>query len=92
MTHLAASGRAAGAKVGAPPDAQKFRPHLTLARPRPPIEATRWLRVLDSYRSPAWEVVDVVLIASYLGEGPGGGSRYETVAQFALGRPGAVTP
>ena len=91
LTHLAASGRAAGAKVGAPPDGQKFRPHLTLARPRPPIEATRWLRVLDSYRSPVWEVVDIALIASYLGEGSGGGSRYETVAQFALGRPGAGT-
>jgi len=92
LAHLAASGRAAGGKVGAPPDGKRFTPHLTLARPRPPIEATRWLRVLDSYRSPTWEVLDIELIASYLGENPGGRPRYESVARLPLRRPREVTP
>ena len=88
LTHLATSARAAGAKVGAPPDGTRFSPHLTVARLRPPIEATKWLRVLDSYRGPAWEVAEIELLASFLGEGPGGRPRYETVARFPLGRVG----
>ncbi len=87
VEHLAAAARAAGGRVGAPPDGARFRPHLTLARLRPPIEATRWLRVLDTYRSPTWEVADIELVASYLGEGPGGRPRYDTVARLPLGQP-----
>ncbi len=88
LTHLAESARAAGGKVGAPPDGKRFTPHLTVARLRPPIEATRWLRVLDSYRGPTWEVVDIELLASFLGEGPGGRPRYEVVARLPLGKLG----
>ncbi len=88
LTHLAASARAAGGKVGAPADGKRFTPHLTVARMRPPIEATKWLRVLDSYRGPTWEVSDIEVLASHLGEGPGGRPRYETVARLALGRAG----
>ena len=92
LADLAAAARAAGAKVGGPPDGTRFTPHLTLARPRPPVEATRWLRVLDSYRGPTWEVAEIDLIASYLGEGPSGRPRYETIARAALGHPAAEVP
>ncbi|MFZ1285498.1 MAG: RNA 2',3'-cyclic phosphodiesterase [Candidatus Phosphoribacter sp.] len=84
LQSLARAARAAGAAIGAPPDGRRFTPHLTMARLRPPLEATRWLRVLDTYRSPSWEVADVELVASHRGEGPGGRPRYETVAALPL--------
>ena len=82
---LAINARAAATKIGAPPDGQRFVPHLTVARPRRPIEATKWLRVLDSYRGPTWELTEIDLVASYLGEGARRRPRYETVATIALG-------
>src|SRR4051812_49023948 len=61
LRRLSTGARAAAAKAGAPVDGATFRPHLTLARlNRPhltlarlnrPVEATRWLRVLDTYLS-----------------------------------------
>lgn len=82
---LAVNARAAGAAVGAPPDGKRFVAHLSLARPARPIEATKWLRVLDTYRSPAWRLDAIDLVASYLGEGPRRRPRYETVATIPLG-------
>lgn len=84
LPRLSAAARAAASATGAPADGKRFTAHLTLARLRPPTEATRWLRVLDTYRSPAWSVGSIELVASYLGEGPGGRPRYETVASLPL--------
>ena len=56
---------------GAAPEGGPFHPHITLARLRRPVEATRWLRVLDLYAGPAWTAGTVCLIASHLGEGRG---------------------
>ncbi|MGN6781502.1 MAG: RNA 2',3'-cyclic phosphodiesterase [Marmoricola sp.] len=85
LAHLAAGCRTAAAKAGAEPHGQRFRPHLTLARMSQPVEATRWVRLLDAYRGPSWRVEEVALIASHLGEGPRRRPRYETVARFPLG-------
>lgn len=85
LAGLAQGARAAAAKVGAPPDGARFTAHLTLARLRPPVEATRWLRILDTYRSPDWRVESIELVGSHLGQGPAGRPRYETVAQLPLG-------
>ena len=82
---LAVNARAAGTAIGAPPDGKRFVPHLSLARLTRPIEATKWLRVLDTYRSPAWRLDAIDLVASYLGEGPHRRPRYETVATIPLG-------
>ena len=87
LHRLAAGARAAANAAGAAADGRAFVPHVTLARPRPAIEATRWLRVLDTYRSPEWPVEHVELVASHLRAGPGRRSRYETVAALPLGRP-----
>ncbi len=88
LRRLATGARAAAVKAGAPVDGAAFRPHLTLARMSRPIEATRWLRVLATYHSRPFEVSEAVLVRSFLGEGPGGRPRYETVATFPLGRGG----
>jgi 2'-5' RNA ligase len=89
LRRLATGARAAATKAGAQTDGGRFHPHLTLARSRRPIEATRWIRVLDAYRGPTWSAAEVSLVASHLGEGPRRRPRYETVETFALGGGGA---
>jgi len=75
--------RAAG-HAGAAPQGGPFHPHVTLARSRRPIEATRWLRVIDGYAGPAWTADEVTLFVSHLGEGRGRRPRYEPVAALPL--------
>jgi len=85
LHRLATGARAAATKAGAPVDGASFRPHLTLARMNRPVEATRWLRVLDTYRSRPFTVEELVLVQSHLGEGPRNRPRYETVETFPVG-------
>lgn len=85
LERLAKGARSAAGVSGAPPDGRAFVPHLTLARLRRPVEATRWLRVLETYRSPSWRVEEVELVASHLGGGPKGRPRHEVVARLPLG-------
>lgn len=87
LRRLATGARAAANKAGAPAAGAVFRPHLTLARLNRPVEATRWLRVLSTFRSREFEVTEMALVESHLGEGPGNRPRYEVVGIFPLGRP-----
>lgn len=89
LTALATGVRHAANSVGATPDGQRFVGHLSVARSRRPIDARRWLQVLDTFSSDVWDVASIDLIASYLGEGPRRRPRYETVAELPLG-PGDV--
>lgn len=89
VRRMATGARAAGTKSGAGEDGGRFHPHVTLARTGRPIEATRWVRVLDAYAGPTWRTEDYALIRSYLGEGPRRRPRYEVLATFPVGRPEA---
>jgi 2'-5' RNA ligase len=91
LRRLSTGARAAANKAGAPADGATFRPHLTLARLKRPTEATRWLRVLSTFRSREFEVTEMALVESHLGEGPGNRPRYEVVGLFPLGRPAETT-
>jgi 2'-5' RNA ligase len=84
LRRLAIGCRAAAAKSGIEVDGQRFRAHLTLARTGHPVEATRWVRLLDAYRGPSWAVTEIALLASYLGQGPGNRPRHEIVQTFPL--------
>jgi len=65
---VAAAARRAGA---APPDAgRRFRPHLTLARCRAPVNVEEVVAGLDDYTGPTWRVDELYLIRSNL---PAGG-------------------
>jgi len=86
VRRLATGGRAAATKAGAPVEGASSRPHLPLAPLNRPVEATRWLRVLSTFRSRDFVVDEMVLIESHLGEGPRNRPRYEVVGTFALGR------
>lgn len=83
LGRLAVNVRSAATTAGAPVDGKAFTPHLTLSRLHHPIEATRWLRILDSYDGPEWQVEGIDLIASHLHEGRR--PRYEVVNSFDLG-------
>lgn len=85
LERLATGVRAAAGKAGAGPDGGPFHPHVTLARTGRPIEATRWLRVLDAYRGDPWTAREVALVASHLGEGPRRRPRHQVLATFGLG-------
>lgn len=82
LDRLAKACRAAGAVAGAPPSGGRFHPHLTLARLHPPVDATKWVHLLDSYRGPDWVINEIALVESHLGEGPRKRPRHEVVATF----------
>jgi 2'-5' RNA ligase len=85
LSRMATGVRAAANRAGVPVDGQRFRPHVTVARLGQPQAVTSWVRLLDSYRSPAWTVDRFTLLASYLGEGPRGRPRHEVVEEFVCG-------
>ena len=85
LARLAVNVRAAASTAGAPDDGKAFRPHLSLARLKRPVEATRWLRILDTYAGRSWEVAEFDLVASHLGDGPNGRPRHQVVETFTLG-------
>lgn len=84
LERLATGCRTALAKAGARVDGQRFRAHLTLARLGHPENVTSWVRLLDTYEGPAWELDEVALVASYLGEGPRKRPRHEVVGHHRL--------
>lgn len=85
LDRLATGCRAAANRAGAAVDGQRFRPHVTLARIGYPTEVSSWVQLLDTYAGPGWRVDRIELVASYLGEGPRGRPRYETVDELELG-------
>ena len=85
LAALAEAVRSAAARAGAAPDRAAFRPHLTLARTRDRDEVRRRLAQLESFRGRWWTAEEVVLVASYPGEGGDGGTRYEVVEHARLG-------
>ncbi len=86
LERLATGSRAAATRAGATPEGGRFHAHVTLARTRHPVEATRWLRVLGGYRGPAWTAEELSLVESHLGEGPRRRPRYEVRGTYPVGR------
>lgn len=84
LTQLAGRARTAGERSGVRTDGAKFVPHLTLARTRRPIEATRWLRVFEAFESDPWRVGEFVLMQSHLRDR---GHRYEVLQRFSFPTP-----
>jgi RNA 2',3'-cyclic 3'-phosphodiesterase len=66
-------------------DGMTFRPHVTIARLGRPEDVTNWLRLLETYAGPAWQVAEIELVASHLGEGARRRPRHEVIARLALG-------
>lgn len=84
LTSLANAVRTAARGAGVAAEGGTFVPHLTVARLGRPADATKWLRVLDTYTSATWHADEIVLFASHLGQGRGGRPRHEELAVFGL--------
>ena len=84
LRRLATGCRAAASKAGIEVAGERFKPHITVARMGRPVEATRWVRLLAAYRGPSYQLDEISLIASHLGEGPRKRPRYEVLESFAL--------
>jgi 2'-5' RNA ligase len=84
LAALARRVRGACSRAGGAPEGGRFVAHVTVARFRRPVEATRWVRVLEGYAGPAWTAGEVTLLASHLGEGRGRRPRYEVLSTAAL--------
>lgn len=85
LRSLARLSRNSAGVSGIPVEGKHFHPHLTVARLRRPTEVTRWIRVLDTYRSPAWTADRVVVVESHPGPRGRTGARHEVRATVPLG-------
>lgn len=85
LTPLARGVRAAAAVVGAAPEGGPFRPHVTLGRFGRPTEATRWVRVMESYAGPPWTASEVSVVASHVPRERGHRPRHEVLVRCRMG-------
>lgn len=81
LSALSVRCRGAANRAGVVPDGARFVPHLTLARANRPVEATKWVRILDSFEGASWRADELALVESHLSDR---GNRYEIVERFAL--------
>ncbi len=84
LSTLSRGARSVGASVGAAPEGGRFVPHLTLARMPRPLDATRWVRVLDAYAGPSWTAGELAVVESHLPHGTGRRPRHEVLARVSL--------
>lgn len=78
-----------------PPERRPYSPHLTLARPRKPWRHRAAADFVEAFHAPLGEPFRVEaghLVRSELGAGPGGGSRYSSIAAFPLATESPTQP
>ena len=80
LAHLSAGARSAASRAGAAADGARFVGHLTLARSRKGVQATRWIGVLDSFSGWSWQAAELCLVESLRM-----GRHYEVIERFSLG-------
>jgi len=86
LARLAASATAAGRRAGTPPDKHRtFRPHVTLARCRNPVDVRPLLEPLQSFAGSAWIAESVHLMRSHLPTKVNTQPEYESIKTWTLG-------
>jgi 2'-5' RNA ligase len=87
LRRLAAATTAAARRSGLDVQGRRYRPHLTLARPRSGSGSALAdaAAALADYRGPEWTASTVHLVHSRLGTGPGRAAEYRTLLSWALG-------
>ncbi|MCW2911671.1 MAG: 2-5 ligase [Actinomycetia bacterium] len=87
LAALAASVAAGARRAGAPPaeEGRPFRPHLTLARCRDPLDVRPLVDRLSGYAGTPWTAEEIYLIRSHLPGGrPHDRPRYEALGRWPL--------
>jgi RNA 2',3'-cyclic 3'-phosphodiesterase len=97
LGELAMSVSAGARRAGAPPpdEGRRYRPHVTLARCRAPVDVRPIVAELAAYQGPVWAVEEIYLIRSTLAhqtrahdtraqETRGGQPRYEPLGSWKL--------
>ncbi|MGL5865787.1 MAG: RNA 2',3'-cyclic phosphodiesterase [Dermatophilaceae bacterium] len=83
---VARATRSALGSVGAAPEGGAFVPHVTLARlGGPPRDATRWVRVLETYAGPEFAASEIAVVESHLPTQRGHRPRHEVLARLPVG-------
>lgn len=82
LSRLAERAVAAGRRVGLDLEARRYRPHLTIARPRQgAVDLTETLAALPPYLGQTWRATTVRLVRSHLGPPV----RHELLEELPLG-------
>jgi 2'-5' RNA ligase len=81
LRRLARSVEAAARRAGIATEERPYRPHLTLARTRMPMDLTAAVEALSAYEGPTWAATTVCLVRSYLGRQ----TTHETIGSWELG-------
>jgi RNA 2',3'-cyclic 3'-phosphodiesterase len=90
LGELAMSVSAGARRAGAPPpdEGRRYRPHVTLARCRAPVDVRPIVAEMSQYQGPVWAVEEIYLIRSTLAHETGGGQpRYEPLGSWKLRSP-----
>lgn len=81
LVHLAAGCTAAGRREGLEVEDRPYRPHLTVARSRRPVDLRPAVELLAHHDGPVWPADRLHLVVSELGSEP----HYRDVASWPLG-------
>jgi 2'-5' RNA ligase len=83
---LARSAAAGARRAGAPPpdEGRRFRPHLTLARCREPVDVGPLVEALAGYAGAPWTAAEIHLIRSHQPVQSGAQPRYQAVGTWPL--------
>lgn len=83
LAALAASVAAGARRAGAPPpdEGRKYRPHITLARCKEPVDVSGLTQELAGFSGSPWVADSIHLLRSYLS---GSAPRYEGVGSWPL--------
>lgn len=77
---LSAGARRAASRAGVEADGTRFVGHLTVARSRAGVQASKWIGLLDSFPGWSWQAEELCLVESHRL-----GRHYEVLEWFALG-------
>lgn len=87
LRRLAGSVSAAARRSGIEVAERRFRPHVTLARLREPVDVGEQVRWWSAYSGPPWLATRIDLVRSHPEVRPGERPRYESLRAWPLGRP-----
>lgn len=86
LRRLAVATSAAARRAGIGMEDRRFRPHLTLARAREPVDLRPWVEALGSFAGRSWTASELHLVRSRLGPVPA----YNTIQIWPLTGRGAA--